>query len=76
MDNIPKRLNYKNYLEHLQKVKNVVAKIDNKPPKFNVEVYFKPRRLEVDARRIRELDRDNMNILKSLNIVTRLGVII
>ncbi|XP_035741505.1 peptidyl-prolyl cis-trans isomerase E-like [Vespa mandarinia] len=76
VDNTPKRLNYKNYLEHLQKVKNVVAKIDNKPPKFNVEVYFKPRRLEVDARRIRELDKENMNILKSLNIITRLGGVV
>lgn len=74
--NIPKRLNYKNYLEHLQKMKNIVPKTDSKPPKFNVEVYFKPRRLEVDARRVRELDKENMNLLKSLNIITRLGVII
>ncbi|KAL2716865.1 E3 SUMO-protein ligase RanBP2-like [Vespula squamosa] len=75
-NNIPKRLNYKNYLEHLQKMKNIVPKIDNKPPKFNVEVYFKPRRLEIDARRVRELDKENMNLLKSLNVITRLGGVV
>ncbi|KAK2587747.1 hypothetical protein KPH14_003855 [Odynerus spinipes] len=75
-DNNLERDNLKNYLEHLQKLKNAVAKIDNKPPKFNVDVYFKPRRLEADARRVRELDKENMNLLKALNTITRTGGVV
>ncbi|XP_043503473.1 uncharacterized protein LOC122525008 [Polistes fuscatus] len=76
VNNTLERPNYKNDIKHLQKEKNIVAKVDNKPPKFNVDVYYKPRRLENDTRRILELDKQNMDLLKSLNVITRRGVVV
>ncbi|XP_015183599.1 PREDICTED: peptidyl-prolyl cis-trans isomerase E-like [Polistes dominula] len=54
-----------------KKEKNIVAKVDNKPPKFNIDVYYKLVRLENDTRRVRELDKQNMDLLRSLNVITR-----
>ncbi|KAI4497423.1 hypothetical protein M0802_007434 [Mischocyttarus mexicanus] len=71
MNNTLQRSNY-----NPQKEDNIVAKVDNKPPKFNIDVYYKPRCLENDTRRIHELDKQNINLLKSLNIITRRGGVV
>lgn len=53
---------------------HVVAKIDNKAPHFNASAYLKPYDLQRDGVRVRQIDRENMELLKNINIIHRLGV--
>lgn len=53
---------------------HVVTKIDNKAPHFNTSAYLKPYDLLRDAVRIRQIDKENMILLKNINIIHRLGV--
>lgn len=52
----------------------IVARIDNKAPYFPVSAYFKTFKLQHDAVRVRDIDKENMKLLKKMNIVNRLGV--
>ncbi|KAG5313030.1 PPIA isomerase, partial [Pseudoatta argentina] len=52
---------------------HIVSKIDNKPPHFNTFVYFKIHDLLQDAVRVKEIDRENIKLLKKINIIHRLG---
>ncbi|KAG7208451.1 hypothetical protein KM043_014677 [Ampulex compressa] len=63
----------KMYKKYKRSIANAVAKVDNAPPKFDVSVYFKPRNLEADAIRVKEIDEENMEMLKNMNIIYRLG---
>jgi len=52
----------------------IVPKIDNKPPHFDASVYLKAHDLQQDAVRVKEIDRENIKLLKKINIIHRLGV--
>ncbi|EZA58581.1 E3 SUMO-protein ligase RanBP2 [Ooceraea biroi] len=51
----------------------IVPKVDNKPPYFPVSAYLKAFKLQQDAVRVRNIDKENIKLLKKLNIVYRLG---
>ncbi|KYN28878.1 E3 SUMO-protein ligase RanBP2 [Trachymyrmex cornetzi] len=51
----------------------IVSKIDNKPPHFNVSVYLKAHDLQQDAVRVKQIDQENIKLLKKINIIHRLG---
>lgn len=52
----------------------ISSKIDNKPPYFNASAHLKAFDLQQDAIRVKEIDKENMNLLKKINIIHRLGV--
>lgn len=52
----------------------VFAKIDNKAPHFNASAYLKTHDLLRHAVRVRQIDKENMELLKKINIINRLGV--
>lgn len=58
----------------MQRIAQVEAKVDNAAPRFDVATYYKTRNLLIDFNRVRELDRENMKLLRRLNIISRLGV--
>ncbi|XP_046611349.1 peptidyl-prolyl cis-trans isomerase E-like [Neodiprion virginianus] len=51
----------------------VEAKVDNKAPKFNPDIYLKSRNLLADAARLKIIDRENLELVQRLNFVYRLG---
>ncbi|XP_018307748.1 peptidyl-prolyl cis-trans isomerase [Mycetomoellerius zeteki] len=51
----------------------VVSRIDNKPPHFNASVYLKAHDLKQDVVRVKQIDRENIKLLKKINIIHRLG---
>lgn len=51
-----------------------VPKIDNKPPRFDASGYLKAHDLQRDAVRVKQIDRENISLLKKINIIHRLGV--
>ncbi|KAL6267846.1 hypothetical protein P5V15_000918 [Pogonomyrmex californicus] len=51
---------------------HVVSKID-KSPHFNASIYLKAFNLQRDAIRIKQIDKENMKLLKKINIIHRLG---
>ena len=53
---------------------NVDPKIDNKPPKVEIDTYYKPQSLQADAETVMEIDKQNMELVKKLNTIHRLGV--
>ncbi|CAL7932770.1 unnamed protein product [Xylocopa violacea] len=56
-----------------RRIAQAVAKIDNKPPKFDVSAYYKKRSLIIDLNRVRQLDKENIKLLRRINVLTRLG---
>ncbi|KAF3423695.1 hypothetical protein E2986_12842 [Frieseomelitta varia] len=60
---------YKKYKRRITKTK---ALVDNKPPKFKVSVYYKPHTMKSEKNRILQLDKENMKLLRRMNIITRL----
>lgn len=52
----------------------VVSRIDNKSPHFNASVYLKAHDLKQDVVRVKQIDRENIKLLKKINIIHRLGV--
>ena len=63
----------KTYRKYKRKITNTKALIDNKPPKFEVSAYYKPFSMKSEKNRILELDKENMKLLRQMNIITRLG---
>ncbi|XP_076648810.1 uncharacterized protein LOC143356757 [Halictus rubicundus] len=63
----------KTYKEYKRKIRDAVATVDNKPPKFEVSYYYKKRNLTIDANRVREIDKENMELLKRISIISRTG---
>ncbi|XP_031846959.1 uncharacterized protein LOC116433226 [Nomia melanderi] len=63
----------KTYKEYKRRIREAVATIDNKPPKFEISYYYKKHHLILDANRIKELDRENMELLKRMSIISRSG---
>lgn len=57
-----------------KKLRHVIAKVDNKAPHFNASAYLKPHDLQRDALRVKEIDRENIKLLKKINVIHRLGV--
>ncbi|XP_011705583.1 PREDICTED: peptidyl-prolyl cis-trans isomerase, chloroplastic-like [Wasmannia auropunctata] len=51
----------------------VVSKVDNTPPHFKASVYLKAHNLKHDALRVKEIDKENIKLLKKINIIHRLG---
>lgn len=64
----------KEYKKYKQRIAQTEAKIDNKPPPFHVAYYYDKHNLRNDLTRIRKIDRENMAILRRINIIVRLGV--
>lgn len=54
--------------------KQIVPKIDNKAPHYNASAYLRPYKWEQYMLRIRRVDRENLELLKKMNVVYRLGV--
>ncbi|XP_036140808.1 peptidyl-prolyl cis-trans isomerase [Monomorium pharaonis] len=52
---------------------HVVPKIDNKPPHLDVSIYLKAHDLQQDAIRVKQIDKENIKLLKKINIIHRLG---
>lgn len=50
---------------------NATTKTDDLPPKMNPFNYVNQRKLSTDATRLREIDRGNKNLLKSINLINR-----
>ncbi|XP_043256113.1 probable peptidyl-prolyl cis-trans isomerase ARB_01071 [Colletes gigas] len=61
----------KTYKRYKRRIDKTVAVVDNKPPKFEVNCYYKKRNLTIDADRIREIDKENMEMLKRMSVITR-----
>lgn len=53
---------------------HVAPRVDNKPPRFNASAYMKASNLYKDAKRIKEIDKENMRLLQKMNTIHRLGV--
>lgn len=53
---------------------HVSPKVDDKPLHFNALAYFKGFDLQRDALRVKEIDRENIILLKKINVIYRLGV--
>lgn len=53
---------------------HIVSKIDNKPPRFDASIYLKTHHLQNDAVRVKQIDKENIKLLKKINIIHRLGV--
>lgn len=49
-------------------------RIDNTPEKINLEHLYNPRALEDEAKQVFEIDRENMELLKRLNMILRTKV--
>ncbi|KAF7994171.1 hypothetical protein HCN44_011440 [Aphidius gifuensis] len=49
---------------------NVETKIDCQPPKISLDTYYDPGKLERNARRVLEIDKENMELLKRLYIIS------
>lgn len=52
----------------------VAPRTDNKPPHFNPSLHLRVPNLRQDATRMKEIDKENMRLLKKINIINRLGV--
>lgn len=52
------------------KIMNVETKIDCQPPKISLDTYYDPGKLERNARRVLEIDKENMELLKRLYIIS------
>ncbi|KOC70677.1 hypothetical protein WH47_03693 [Habropoda laboriosa] len=66
-------MDLKTYRKYKRRIAQAVAKVDNKPPKFEVDTYYKKRNMIIDMNRTQQLDRDNMDLLRRMNIIVRLG---
>lgn len=64
----------KTYKKYKRRIAQAVAKVDNKPPRFEVSAYYKPHNMMSDINRIREIDKQNIKLLRRMNIITRLRV--
>lgn len=64
----------KTYKKYKRRIAQAVAKVDNKPPRFEVSAYYKPHNMRSDINRIREIDKQNIKLLRRMNIITRLRV--
>lgn len=53
---------------------NCVSLIKNKPPHFDAIGYLKANELQKDAKRVREIDKENMKLLKKMALIHRFGV--
>ncbi|XP_033215325.1 peptidyl-prolyl cis-trans isomerase-like isoform X2 [Belonocnema kinseyi] len=69
-------MDLKLYRKHRENVVYVQPRIDNKPPKFSLDVYYNEDKLKEIATRVKLLDDKNMDLLKKLNIVRRSSVCI
>ena len=65
------KLDLKTYTQHRINVVYAQPRIDNKPPKFSLEVYYNENKLKNIAHQVKILDDNNMEMLKDLNIVHR-----
>ncbi|XP_076548464.1 uncharacterized protein LOC117607233 [Osmia lignaria lignaria] len=63
----------KTYKKYKRRIAEAVAAIDNKPPKFKLATYYKTTNLQLDAVRVKEIDKENMKLLRKMNIITRTG---
>ncbi|XP_017762472.1 PREDICTED: peptidyl-prolyl cis-trans isomerase cyp6-like [Eufriesea mexicana] len=63
----------KTYRKYKKRIAQAVAKVDNKAPKFEIPIYYKMCDIINDITRIRQLDRENMELIRRMNIITRLG---
>lgn len=64
----------KEYKKYKQRIAQTEAKIDNKAPPFHVAYYYDKHNMRSDLTRIREIDRENMTLLRRINIIVRFGV--
>lgn len=53
---------------------HISSKVDDKPPHFNASAYLKAFDLQQDALRVKKIDKENIKLLKKINIIHRLGV--
>ncbi|XP_033353384.1 E3 SUMO-protein ligase RanBP2-like isoform X1 [Bombus vosnesenskii] len=67
-----KAMDKKTYKKYKRRIAQAVAKVDNKPPRFEVSAYYKPHNMRSDINRIREIDKQNIKLLRRMNIITRL----
>ncbi|XP_068969602.1 uncharacterized protein [Bombus flavifrons] len=67
-----KVMDKKTYKKYKRRIAQAVAKVDNKPPRFEVSTYYKPHNMRSDVNRIREIDKQNIKLLRRMNIITRL----
>ncbi|CAD1469846.1 unnamed protein product, partial [Heterotrigona itama] len=63
----------KTYRKYKRRITKTKALVDNKPPKFEVSAYYKPYIMRNEKNRILQLDKENMKLLRQMNIITRLG---
>lgn len=64
----------KEYKKYKRRIAQTQAKIDNKAPPFHVAYYYDKHNMRNDLTRIREIDRENMTLLRRINIIVRFGV--
>lgn len=69
-------MDLKLYRKHRENVVSAQPRIDNKPPKFSLYVYYNEDNLKEIATRVKLLDDKNMDLLKKLNVVRRSSVCI
>lgn len=48
--------------------------VDDKPPPMNPHRYVNTPRMSNDANRLRQIDEENKDIIKRINIINRMGV--
>lgn len=54
--------------------KPILPKIDNKAPHFDASTYLKPFELQQHIMRVRKIDQENLDLLRKMNVIHRLGV--
>lgn len=59
------------YNQHLFQVFTAVTKIDTRPPKFHALKYLKKNVITEDSQRLREIDRDNKQLVGKINMINR-----
>jgi hypothetical protein len=53
---------------------HITTKIDNKAPRFPIFKYLKSYKLLSDVARVRDIDKENMKLLKRMNYIHRIKV--
>uniref|UniRef100_A0A1B6CW17 Uncharacterized protein n=1 Tax=Clastoptera arizonana TaxID=38151 RepID=A0A1B6CW17_9HEMI len=59
------------YKQHRKNVENAKAVVDNAAPKLSLRVYIDQGKLYDDFNRMREIEINNQNLLKQINIINR-----
>ncbi|XP_014205169.1 peptidyl-prolyl cis-trans isomerase E-like [Copidosoma floridanum] len=68
-----RQMDFNSYRGHRLRCANAKPKVDDKPPKLDVDVYHRQELMNEDLRTARVLCKANLQVVKKINAVSRLG---